>query len=163
MPLASLQELMVEELKDIYSAETQILEALPKLAEAATAKKLKTAFTSHVKQTEGQVKRLDKIFKKLGQEPGGTTCKAMQGLVREGQDLLKKGGDPQVMDAALIAAAQKVEHYEIASYGTARTWAALLGDQETADLLQQTLDEEGETDKKLTALAEGGINEAAED
>jgi len=161
MKLDTLRDLLVAELKDIYSAENQILKALPKMAGAATSTQLKTAFETHLKETEGQVKRLEQVFEKLGRSPSGKTCKAMQGLVEEGNELLKEDADPEVLDAALIAAAQKVEHYEIASYGTVRTYAAQLGDADICALLQQTLDEEGATDKKLTQLAEGCVNLAA--
>jgi ferritin-like metal-binding protein YciE len=161
MSIKSLEDLYVEELKDLYDAEHQILEALPKLAQAASAAKLKTAFEQHEKQTEGQVKRLEQIFKERGESPKGKKCKGVAGLIVEGQELLKEDAEPEVRDAGLIAAAQKVEHYEIAGYGTVRTYAQLLGETEAAKLLQQTLDEEGETDKKLTTLAEGSINRKA--
>jgi ferritin-like metal-binding protein YciE len=161
MELATLKDLFVEELQDLYSAETQITEALPKMAEAANAAELKRAFEQHLKQTEGQIERLEKIFEKLGEEPGGKECKGMAGLIEEGEELISEKPDPEVLDAGLIAAAQRVEHYEIAGYGTARTYAEELGEKEFARLLQTTLDEEGETDKKLTKLAEGCINQKA--
>ena len=154
----SLRELYVEGIKDLYSAENQILKALPKMAKAASSPQLQQAFQMHLEQTQGQVQRLERIFEKLGASPKGKTCKAMEGLVAEGEELLKEDADPAVLDAGLIAAAQRVEHYEIAGYGTVRTYARLLKDNEAAQLLQQTLDEEGETDKKLTQLAESGIN-----
>jgi ferritin-like metal-binding protein YciE len=163
MKLASLQDLYVEELRDLYSAENQITKALPKMAKAATAPKLKAAFEEHLEQTKGHVDRLETIFKKLGKPPTGKTCAAMKGLIEEGSELLeqKDKADPEVLDAGLIAAAQRVEHYEMAGYGTVRTFARQLGEDEAADLLQKTLDEEGETDKKLTALAEKAVNAKA--
>lgn len=161
--LSTLQELLVEELQDIYDSEHQILEALPKMAEAATSKKLATAFKQHHKQTQTHVTRVEQVFKLLGEDPKRKKCKATAGLIAEGAELLKERIDGEVRDAGLIAAAQKVEHYEIAGYGAVRTWAQLLGHAEAVTLLQTTLDEEGDTDKKLTALAEGGINEAAEE
>jgi ferritin-like metal-binding protein YciE len=161
MPLTSLKELYVDELKDLYDAENQILQALPKMAEAATAPRLKKAFEAHLKQTEDQVKCLEQIFEALGEKPAGKKCKAMAGLLKEGDDLLKEESEPEVLDAALIAAAQRVEHYEIAGYGTVCAWAKRLKETDAAALLQATLEEEGETDKKLTALAEPQINNKA--
>jgi ferritin-like metal-binding protein YciE len=131
------------------------------MAAAATNPDLKAGFEEHLKQTEGQITRLEQIFERLGRGPGGKHCKAMEGLVSEGDEIIKEGGDPEVLDAALICAAQKVEHYEMAGYGTVRTWATLLGDTEASALLQQTLDEEGQTDQKLTKLAERQINRQA--
>jgi ferritin-like metal-binding protein YciE len=159
--LDSLQKLYVEELKDLYSAENQILKALPKMVKAATSPELQSAFQLHLEQTKGQVQRLEQIFETLGKSPKGKTCKAMEGLVAEGEELMGQKSEPEVLDAGLIAAAQRVEHYEIAGYGTVRTYAQLLGDQTAASLLQQTLDEEGETDKKLSQLAESLINPQA--
>lgn len=162
MAMKSLRDLYINELQDLYSAETQITQALPMMAEKASSPELKTAFQQHLQQTQGQVQRLEQIFQKLGEKPGGKTCKAMKGLLAEGQELLKEGGDPDVMDAGLICAAQKVEHYEIAGYGTARTFARHLGETEAATLLDTTLQEEGATDHKLTMLAEQrGINQEA--
>lgn len=158
----SLQELYVEELKDIYNAEQQILKALPKMMKAASDRELQRAFAQHEKQTQQQVKRLDRIFRELGETPRGKKCKGMEGLIEEGADLIKEKPEPEVLDAGLIAAAQRVEHYEIAAYGTVRTYAEQLGHSEHASLLQQTLDEEGETDKLLSALAESSINIEAE-
>ncbi len=160
--IASLQELMVESLKDLFSAETQLVEALPKMEKGATASGLKKAFATHLKQTEGHVQRLEQIFTSLGKSPRGKKCKAMEGLVEEGSEILKEEFAPEVRDAALIGAAQKVEHYEIAGYGTVRTFAQLLGDQKTLQLLDQTLNEEKATDKLLTTLAETQINVKAE-
>lgn len=147
-------DLLVEELKDLYSAENQLLKALPKMAKAADNEELQKAFTTHLKQTEGQVKRLDKVMKKLGETPKGKKCKAMEGLIEEAKEVLEQDFEPALRDLALIVAAQKVEHYEIAGYGSARTLAELVEEDEVAQLLQQTLDEEGETDKLLTGIAE---------
>jgi ferritin-like metal-binding protein YciE len=156
--LDSLQKLYVEELRDLYSAENQILKALPKMAKAASSPELQAAFQQHLEVTKGQVQRLEQIFETLGKSPKGKKCKAMEGLVEEGQELMSADAEPEVLDAGLIAAAQRVEHYEIAGYGTVRTYAQLLGDQEAADLLQQTLDEEAQTDEALSQLAESLIN-----
>jgi ferritin-like metal-binding protein YciE len=153
MRMESLRELLVEELKDLYSAENQILKALPKMIKKATSKELKVGFEQHLKETEGQVERLDKIFNKLDESPRGKKCKGMEGVIADGKDLMEEDADPEVMDAGLISAAQHVEHYEIAGYGSVRTYAELLGENEMARLLQQTLDEEKATDEKLTALA----------
>ncbi len=161
MSLDSLEKLFLEELRDIYNAEKQILRALPKMAKAADSVQLKQAFTRHLEQTEGQVRRLERIFRDLGQAVRGKACKGMEGLLEEGKEVLEKEGDPAVIDAALIASAQRVEHYEIAAYGCLRTYAQLLGHTQSEQLLQQTLEEEEATDKKLTELGEGGINQAA--
>jgi ferritin-like metal-binding protein YciE len=161
MSLDSLQKLFLEELKDVYNAEKQILRALPKMAKAAESPQLQQAFTKHLRETEGQVQRLERVFQELGQSARGKTCKGMQGLIEEGKEVLEKQGEGPVIDAALIAAAQRVEHYEIAAYGCLRTYAQLLGLSEAVRLLQQTLEEEEATDKKLTELGESGINEAA--
>src|SRR3954451_4326241 len=161
MSMDSLKDLYVDELKDLYNAENQLLKALPKMAKKASAPELKRAFQDHLKQTEGHVKRLEKIFKGLGEKPTGKTCKAMKGLVEEGKEIIEEDGDESVLDAALIGAAQKVEHYEIAGYGTARTFASMLGEEDAMELLQETLDEEAATDKKLTALAESLVNPEA--
>ncbi|MBA2585439.1 MAG: ferritin-like domain-containing protein [Chthoniobacterales bacterium] len=163
MSMDSLQHLYVDELKDLYNAENQLLKALPKMAKKASAPQLRQAFTDHLEQTRGHVDRLDQIFKKMGEKPTGKTCKAMKGLVEEGKEVIEEDGDEFVLDAALIGAAQRVEHYEIAGYGVVRTFASLLGENDAMDLLQRTLNEEGETDKKLTRLAETVINvEASE-
>jgi ferritin-like metal-binding protein YciE len=159
----SLQELLIDEMRDIYSAENQLLKAMPKMAKKAKNAELKRAFETHMRETEGQVQRLTKIFEKLGKKPTGKKCAAMEGLLTEAKEMMGEDLDDDTMDAALIACAQKVEHYEIASYGTVRTWATVLGDQQTAKVLQQTLDEESKTDKLLTQLAESTINlEAAQ-
>ena len=152
--IENLRDLLVHELKDLYSAETQLVKALPKLAKAATDEDLVAAFEEHLEQTKGQVERLDRVFEILEEKPRGKTCEAMKGLVAEGEETISEDAADEVKDAALIAVAQKVEHYEIAGYGTVRTFANLLGEREVADLLQETLDEEGETDKKLTEIAE---------
>src|SRR5687768_5070352 len=163
MSLDSLHDLYVDELKDLYNAENQLLKALPRMAKAATAPELKAAFTEHLDVTRKQVERLDQIFEELGVSPKGKKCKAMEGLVEEGKEVMQEDGDPSVIDAALIASAQRVEHYEMAGYGCVRTFATLLGYADAAALLQATLDEEGEADKKLTALAETVINVEAEE
>jgi ferritin-like metal-binding protein YciE len=158
MKINSVQDLLVQELKDLYSAETQLVKALPKMAKAATSDALCEAFEKHLEVTKGQVERLDQVFEMLEASPRGKKCVAMQGLIEEAQELLKEDIAPEILDAALIGAAQKVEHYEIASYGTARTLAQLLGLDKAAELLQETLDEESATDEELTALAEEEIN-----
>jgi ferritin-like metal-binding protein YciE len=157
MELESLRDLYIEELKDLYSAENQLIKALPKMAKAATAKNLKNGFEKHLKETRVHAERLKKIFKDLGVSAGMKKCKAMEGLVTEGDEIIKEDAEPEVKDAGLIAAAQRVEHYEMAGYGCVRTYAALLGNKQAARTLQKTLDEEGATDKKLTQLA-GKIN-----
>jgi ferritin-like metal-binding protein YciE len=162
MSLDSLHDLYVNELKDLYSAENQLLKALPRMAKGATAPELQAAFTEHLAVTRGQVERLEKIFESLGVSPKGKKCKAMEGLIAEGKEIIDEDGEPPVIDAALIAAAQKVEHYEIAGYGCVRTFADHLGYGDAAALLQQTLDEEGAADEKLTRLAETVINVKAE-
>ena len=154
----SLTKLYLHQLQDLYSAEEQILEALPKMIEKTTHGELKKSFQMHYQQTEQQKQRLEQIFREIGEEPGQETCKAMKGLIAEGQETMKEFTDSDVLDAALIAAAQRVEHYEMAGYGCARTYAHMLGLSEQAALLQRTLDEEGDTDHKLTDLAESVIN-----
>ena len=162
MELKTLEDLYVEELKDLYSAENQILKALPKMIKAATHTKLKRAFTAHERQTRQHAKRLERICRELGKSPKGKKCEGMEGLIKEGASLIKERPDKDVLDAGLIAAAQHVEHYEMAGYGCVRTYARLLGYESQAQLLQQTLDEEGDTDKLLTVLAESSINIDAE-
>lgn len=158
MKLDSLQKLFVHELKDLYSAESQIVEALPKMEAAASDAGLKEAFRSHLDETKRHVARLEGVFKSLDFEPGGHKCKAMEGLVKEGGELINSDISPKVLDAALIAAAQRVEHYEMAGYGTARAYAEKLGEHEVADELQKTLNEEGHANQNLTRLAERSIN-----
>ncbi len=162
MKIDSLNTLLEEELKDIYSAEKQLLKALPKMAKNASSEGLKSALQEHLQITQRQVERLEEVFGLLGKPAKAKTCKAMQGLVEEGNEMMEEDAEDAVMDAAIIAAAQKVEHYEMASYGTVRTWARLCGEEEAADLLQETLDEEGEADKRLTDLAESFVNPEAE-
>ena len=161
MSLDSLDKLFLEELKDIYNAEKQLTRALPRMAKAAESPELRQAFTKHLTETEGQIQRLERIFSSLGQAARGKKCKGMEGLIEEGKEMMEEEGEPQVVDAALISAAQKVEHYEIASYGCLRSYAELLGYSEAVQLLQQNLQEEEAADKKLTQLGESGINEAA--
>lgn len=158
MELNTLRDLYIDELKDLWSAEKQLVKALPKMAKAANDPELSKAFMTHLRQTEQQVKRLEQVFEDLGESPRGKKCVGMEGLIEEGQELIKERPDPDVLDAGLISKAQHIEHYEIAGYGTVRTYAQLLGADRQAQLLQQTLDEEGQTDKLLTQLAEGSIN-----
>jgi ferritin-like metal-binding protein YciE len=153
MDLNSLKDLFIDELRDLYDAEDQITEALPKLIEKAKNPELKSALEEHLEVTRGQVKRLEQIFNRLGEKPTGESCKGMKGLIKEGDDMSSRDGDGSVIDAAIISSAQRVEHYEIAGYGTVRTYAELLGEQEFANLLQQTLDEEKEADQKLNEIA----------
>lgn len=153
-----LEELLIDELKDIYSAENQIIKALPKMAKAASAPELKRAFERHLEETRRQVERLDQIGDALEIKLTGKKCKGMEGLIEEGKEIMQEDLDENAIDAGLIGAAQKVEHYEIAAYGTARTHAEILGYNKVARLLQQTLNEEGATDKKLSQLAESIIN-----
>ncbi len=159
MKLESLRELFIEELQDLYSAENQILEALPKMIEEASAPELKAGFSQHLEQTRNQVTRLDQIFDQLGKDVDrkDKTCKGMKGIIKDNEDLLDEDAEPEVLDAGMIAGAQRVEHYEIAGYGTVRTYAQLLGRQDWARLLEQTLEEEKQTDQKLNQLA-GRIN-----
>lgn len=162
MQLDTLQQLYVDELKDLYSAENQILKALPRMIKAATHKGLKQGFTKHERQTRQHVTRLERICRGLGVKPTGKRCVGMEGVLKEGSELIGEKPDKEVLDAGLISAAQHVEHYEIAGYGTVRTWARLLGYEEHAELLQQTLEEERDTDEALTELAESSINLEAE-
>lgn len=161
MPLTTLEDLFVNELKDLYSAEKQLVKALPKMAKAASSPKLRKGFEEHLKQTEKQVERLEQIFDEMEVKPRGPKCEAMEGLIEEGKRVMKEDAEPAVMDAALVAAAQRVEHYEIAGYGTVRTFANMLGMKNAERLLQQTLEEESQTNEKLTKLAESEINAAA--
>lgn len=162
MELDTLKDLYIEEIKDLYSAERQLVKALPKMARAANDKNLQQAFRTHLKETAQHAARLEQICKELGVSPRGKKCVGMEGLIEEGSELIKEEPDPDVLDAGLIAKAQHVEHYEIAGYGTVRTYARQLGFENQAELLQQTLDEEGRTDHLLTELAESGINVEAE-
>lgn len=161
MSKEALKDLLIEELQDAYSSETQILEALPAMADAASSPQLKQAFQTHLKETDGQVKRLEQIFQILQADPAGNTCEATQGLIEEAEEIMEQGLSPEVLDVALIMAAQKVEHYEIASYGSLRTLAETCGLTDVAKLLDETLSEEKATDEKLTQLAEGEVNQRA--
>ena len=162
MELNTLKDLYIDEIKDLYSAEKQLVKALPKMAKAAKDKNLQQAFRTHLKETAQHATRLEQICQELGVSPRGKKCVGMEGLIEEGNELIKEEPDPDVLDAGLIAKAQHVEHYEIAGYGTVRTYARQLGFENQAELLQQTLDEEGRTDHLLTELAESGINVEAE-
>jgi ferritin-like metal-binding protein YciE len=158
----ALKELYVEELRDIYDVEEQLTKALPKMAKAATSDELRSGFEEHLEQTKGHVQRLEQIFENLGEKPKGKKCKGMQGLIAEGKEIMEDEDlEGEVLDAGLISAAQRVEHYEIAAYGCVRTYANLLGDTEAASLLEETLEEEKETDRKLTELSETINVEAA--
>ena len=161
MKLNTLQKLYTDELRDLYNAENQLLKALPKMAKAALSEELKEAFEQHLEQTKGHVKRLEQVFAGLDEKPKGKTCRAMKGLIEEGSEILEEDGENSVRDAGIIVAAQKVEHYEIAGYGSVRTFAHLLGQNKAAELLQATLDEESETNELLNRLAESVINPEA--
>jgi ferritin-like metal-binding protein YciE len=161
MALDTLQDFFLNELRDTYHAEKQLLKALPRMAKAAQSTALREAFTKHLGETKAQVERLEEVFQALGEAPRGRRCQGMEGIVEEGKEIMEEDGDEAVLDAALIAAAQKVEHYEIAAYGCLVTYANLLGQRDVAKLLKQSLSEEENADKTLTALGEGGINEAA--
>jgi ferritin-like metal-binding protein YciE len=163
MSMNSLQDLFVDELRDLYHAENQLIKALPKMAKAAASPELKSAFEEHLEVTKKQIVRLEEIFNELDMSPKGKVCKAMQGLIEEGKELIEEDGEPAVKDAALIAAAQRVEHYEIAGYGCVRTFARVLGLSKAEKMLQATLDEEGEANDALTELAESVINLEAEE
>lgn len=158
--IKSLRDLLVDELRDLHNAENQLIKALPRMAKAASHEELKEGFQMHLEETREHVDRLDRCFQLLGEKARGKKCHAMEGLVEEGKEAIEEEAPDAIRDAKLIGAAQRVEHYEIAAYGTARSFAETLGETKIADLLQETLDEEGETDKKLTALAET-INEEA--
>ena len=161
MKLNTLQKLYTDELRDLYNAENQLLKALPKMAKAASSEELKEAFEQHLEQTKGHVKRLEQVFEELDEKPKGKTCRAMKGLIQEGSEILEEDGETSVRDAGIIVAAQKVEHYEIAGYGSVRTFAHLLGQNKAAELLQATLDEESETNEVLNRLAESVVNPEA--
>ena len=160
--ITTLEDLYTDMLKDLYSAEKQLVKALPKMAKAAQSPDLQKAFQNHLKQTEGHVDRIERIFSDMEGSPRGKKCAAMEGLVEEGSELLQEDIEPNVLDAGLIAAAQKVEHYEIASYGTVRAWAERLGKNRAVQLLQQTLDEESAANEKLTQIAESQANVEAQ-
>lgn len=157
----SLEDLLVEELKDLFDAENQLTRALPKMAKAASAPELKAAFQEHLEVTKAQVERLTQVFEELGKPAKGKRCEAMKGLITEGQELISTDIEPEILDAGLIGAAQKVEHYEMAGYGTVRTMAEALGHSQAARLLDETLKEEGEADKKLTMIAKKFVNARA--
>ncbi len=157
MRLNNLTDLYIDQLQDAYSAEQQLLEALPKMVEAAHDNKLKKTLRKHLSQTQEQLSRLNEVFSHIQVPPGGQQCIGMAALIKEGEKAIVKEGDPAVIDAALIADAQRVEHYEMAMYGTLRTYANLLNDKDAADLMQETLDQEGKTDRELTKLATGGF------
>jgi ferritin-like metal-binding protein YciE len=157
----NLHDLLVHELKDLYDAEQRLTEALPEMAEAAHDPQLQQAFTQHLGQTRMHVDRLEQVFRQLNEEPERETCPAMKGLIKEGEEIISADGDPATLDAGLIAAAQKVEHYEIASYGSVRSHAQRLGYSDAAQTLQMTLDEEGAADKLLTKIAESSANRQA--
>lgn len=160
MNATSLRELFIEELKDLYDAENQLIEALPKMAEASMSAELRNAFEEHLQQTRNHAQRLEQVFQFVGEKPKKGDCKAMTGLVKEGNQVIKDIDQEEVRDAAIISAAQRVEHYEIAGYGTLRTWAGLLGHTDAEQLLQQTLDEEKEADEKLNEISETANVEA---
>jgi len=162
MKMETLQDLLIDHLKDLYSAENQLIKALPKMAKAASNAELKAGFEEHLEQTKGHATRLEQICKMLNVNPKGKKCAAMEGLIEEGKELLEEDAEEVVLDAGLIAAAQKVEHYEIAAYGTVRTWAEQLELDDAVRLLEETLTEEKQTDEKLTELATSVINEEAE-
>jgi ferritin-like metal-binding protein YciE len=157
----SLETLMQEELRDIYDAEKQLTKALPKMAKKATSEELKTAFEEHLRQTEQQIERLDQVFEQLELPARGKRCEGMKSLIKEGEEMISEAADDSTRDAVMIAAAQKVEHYEIAAYGTLRTWATVLGQAEVASLIGETLEEEKQADQKLTQIAEAFVNQAS--
>jgi ferritin-like metal-binding protein YciE len=162
MPMdSSFHEAFLDELRDLYNAEKQITKALPKMAKAASAAPLADAFETHLRETNEQIRRLEQIFKDLDESSGKKKCKGIEGILDEGKDMMSEDVDEATMDASLIAAAQRVEHYEIAAYGTVVAWAKAMGHDQAARLLQKTLDEEKATDEKLTSLADGGINDIA--
>lgn len=163
MATSTLQDLLIETLRDTYNAEKQLVKALPKMAKAASSEELQNAFNEHLEVTKEQVARLEEVFQELDVPVRGKHCVAMEGLIEEGKELMEEDIEPEVLDAGLIAAAQKVEHYEIAAYGTLRTWAGMLGHQRAAELFQTTLEEEADADEKLSQLAETLVNVQARD
>ncbi|MGH9583742.1 MAG: ferritin-like domain-containing protein [Bryobacteraceae bacterium] len=158
----SFKDLFANQIEDLYDAEQRLIKALPKMAEAANSNQLKQAIQHHLTETQGHVSRLETVFREIGLEPKRETCEAMKGLIAEGAEMANAKGDPDIKDAAIIAAAQRVEHYEISGYGTARSIALRLGLRQAADLLQQTLNEEAAADRKLTQIAEGNVNVQAQ-
>jgi ferritin-like metal-binding protein YciE len=163
MEMQSLQDLFVDQLRDLYNAENQLVKALPKMAKAASSPQLQAAFAGHLDETKQHVERLTQIFAHLSENPKGKKCRAMIGLIEEGQEMIDTDATPEIMDAGLIAAAQRVEHYEMAGYGCVRTYAKLLGNDQAANLLQETLDEEGQANKKLTDIAQNVVNRQAKE
>jgi len=161
MKLDTLQQLYTNELRDLYNAENQLIKALPKMAKAASSDELKDAFEKHLEQTKSHVERLEEVFEDIGEKPKGKTCRGMKGLIEEGSEILQQHGEESVIDAGIIVPAQKVEHYEIAAYGSVRTFAQLLGKGQSAELLQTTLDEESEANELLNKLAEDIVNPEA--
>jgi ferritin-like metal-binding protein YciE len=161
MRIETMQDLFIEQIQDLYDAEERLVKALPKMAEAANSSELRKAFEDHLKETKGQVQRLEQVFSEIGEEAGGETCEAMKGLIEEGQEIIKAVKQSALRDAGLIAAANRVEHYEMAGYGVARALAETLGFTQSASLLEQTLEEERQADAKLTQLAEQKINQEA--
>jgi len=161
MKLDTLRELYINELRDLYNAENQLIKALPKMAKAASSKELRKALEEHLEQTKGHIDRLEQLFARLDEKPKGKTCRGMKGLIEEGSEILEEDGEESVLDAGIIVAAQKVEHYEIAGYGSVRTFANLLGENEAVGILQKTLDEESEADELLTVLADEIVNPGA--
>jgi ferritin-like metal-binding protein YciE len=159
----TLHDAFIDELRDTYDAERQLLKALPKLAKKATSAALREAFEAHLEETRGHVDRLEQVFEGLGEKVRGKHCDGIAGIIEEGKAIMEEDFDESTMDACLIAAGQRAEHYEMAAYGTLVAWAQAMGHTDAADLLQQTLDEEGEADKKLSAIADGGINQSAAD
>lgn len=157
--IVSLEDLLIHELRDIYHAEQQLVKALPKVAQKVTSPELKSAIEEHLRETEGHVDRLEKIFDLLGLPAKAVKCKAMEGILEEGEELMKEKADPETLDAGIVMSAQKVEHYEICAYGSTASWAGMLGRQDLKTLLGQTLNEEERADKKLTELAKSGINQ----
>lgn len=163
MPMNSMQDLAMQKLQMIYDAENQALQAYPQMVSAISSPQLKQAFEQHMQETQQQVQRLEQLFQQMGQQPSGKTCTSMKGLIQEGQQIIQEGGAPEVLDAAILAAAQAIEHHEIAAYGTARTMAQQLGMQDAAQVLEQTLEEEKRTDSLLTQIAEQNVNQRAQD
>jgi ferritin-like metal-binding protein YciE len=161
MKFESLQDLYVRELRDLYDAEKQLVKVLPKMAKASSSSELQSAFEEHLEQTRGHVERLEQVFEKLGSRPRGTKCKGIEGIINEGKEMMEEDGDNAVLDAAIISAAQRVEHYEMAGYGCVRTYAQTLGYEDQARLLEQTLEEEKQADQKLTQIAESVVNPSA--
>lgn len=159
----TLRDAFIDELRDTYDAERQLTKALPKLAKAATTRDLRAAFESHLEETQGQIQRLEQVFESLGEKVKGKHCDGMAGIIEEGNSVIEEDLDALTVDACLIAAGQRAEHYEMAAYGTLVAWAQALGHEDASELLQQTLDEEKAADKKLSGLAEGGINQSAAD